>query len=441
MKKIYVFPINESSNLTPKEKMRLFELGQRNLNIKACGDEKLLSYFKICVQNKFEISKLKILQELFARKILAHKEIYLENISFSEYDFDKSFAEEILCYADNTIWELFRVNNLVDADCNPIDMSDFLMTELIKNIIECLIWAIVLQIEKDKVDKLMELCVSIPTVPISKAQLKSCIKKIVADQKIMSKINNIIDELQNKNNNINEDLERHEQLNPNFWNVDKTLKEEVKQKILEIADRFLDKLKEDEINIDVKDIKIVGSNCSYNYTKDSDLDIHIVANTADLEDKDKLYPVIYDAYRALFNAKYEIRFYDTPVELYVETSDTILEEARKKSALKSAGVYSVLHDSWIKEPVLETIPEIDEDKVKEELGIWINKVDEVIAAKDITRIEEFLDELYVVRQSSIASDGEFGIGNLVFKELRNKKYLDQLKDLKNELISIELSLQ
>ena len=99
---------------------------------------------------------------------------------------------------------------------------------------------------------------------------------------------------------------------------------------------------EDEIKIEVEDIKLVGSNCSYNYTKDSDLDIHIVSNTSKLNCKDNLYPVVYDAYKSLFNSKYDIDFYGIPVEIYVETSDTALEEDRKKSALKSNGIYSVL---------------------------------------------------------------------------------------------------
>jgi hypothetical protein len=45
-----------------------------------------------------------------------------------------------------------------------------------------------------------------------------------------------------------------------------------------------------------------------------------------------------------------------------------------------------------------------------------------------------------MRRESIANDGEYGIGNLVFKELRNNSYLDDLKDLKNELVSADLSL-
>jgi hypothetical protein len=40
----------------------------------------------------------------------------------------------------------------------------------------------------------------------------------------------------------------------------------------------------------------------------------------------------------------------------------------------------------------------------------------------------------------LAAEGEYSIGNLVFKEMRNKGYLDKLKDLRNEIIAANLSL-
>lgn len=57
------------------------------------------------------------------------------------------------------------------------------------------------------------------------------------------------------------------------------------------------------------------------------------------------------------------------------------------------------------------------------------------------KILAFIEELYDLRKKSIADDGEFGLGNLVFKQFRNLGYLDKLKDLKNEKKSDELSLE
>ena len=56
------------------------------------------------------------------------------------------------------------------------------------------------------------------------------------------------------------------------------------------------------------------------------------------------------------------------------------------------------------------------------------------------RINDFIEELYELRKESIAKDGEYGLGNLVFKEFRNLGYLDNLKTERNRLKSDELSL-
>ena len=51
-----------------------------------------------------------------------------------------------------------------------------------------------------------------------------------------------------------------------------------------------------------------------------------------------------------------------------------------------------------------------------------------------------MSDVYDLRADSLAAEGEFGIGNLVFKELRNRGILDCLKDLKNEIESKDYSL-
>lgn len=58
----------------------------------------------------------------------------------------------------------------------------------------------------------------------------------------------------------------------------------------------------------------------------------------------------------------------------------------------------------------------------------------------IKKIDDFINDVYKMRSDSIASDGEYGKGNLVFKELRNRGYLDKLRDIKVELETDEMSL-
>jgi len=89
--------------------------------------------------------------------------------------------------------------------------------------------------------------------------------------------------------------------------------------------------------------------------------------------------------------------------------------------------------------------DITEEPVANDLDIKDEPVEEAliesVESDQIEKINDFLNRLYELRNKSIKADGEFGIGNLVFKELRNKGYLDNLKELKHQLKSKDLSLE
>lgn len=235
--------------------------------------------------------------------------------------------------------------------------------------------------------------------------------------------------------NLVEDVEKHDELNPALFE-DSKLKPEVKDKINEIVNEFLKEFEEAEVELEVQDIILTGSNASYNYTKDSDLDIHIVADVSKIEDTLKLHKVIYDAYKSAFNKKFEIELNKVPVELYVETQDT---------PLVSNGIYSVVNDEWVKEPTKEDIPEVDQEAIDKAFKPWEKRYKALIAAttddvEDEAEIDKLIDSLYELRAKGLSTDGEYSIENLVFKEMRNKGYLDNLKDLRHKVIARRLSL-
>ncbi len=234
-----------------------------------------------------------------------------------------------------------------------------------------------------------------------------------------------------------EDIEKHDSLNPVLWNEDNTLKEEVIKKINEIVDVFVNDLKDSNIELSIKDIIIIGSNANYNYTKDSDIDIHIITEKSSLKCDEKIAEALYGAYRSIFNSKYEINFYDIPVELYVEIED---------SPRVSNGIYSVKQEKWLSEPKMVEIPDLDTDKFDAQFKMWEDKYLSIIddykngLLEDESDVIDYINEIYEVRKKGLSKEGEYGIPNLIFKEVRNKGYLDNLKELKNELISKRLSL-
>ena len=78
---------------------------------------------------------------------------------------------------------------------------------------------------------------------------------------------------------------------------------------------------------------------------------------------------------------------------------------------------------------------------KKELRDLVNSVKSVLADGDSDDIKDCINMLYLMRKDSIATDGEYGVGNLLFKEIRNRGLLSALKDKYNEMISDELTLE
>lgn len=240
--------------------------------------------------------------------------------------------------------------------------------------------------------------------------------------------NPIIEEL---DTDLTEDIEKHDDLNPLLFENDE-LKPDVKEAIEKIAEQFIDGLKEDKIKFYLNDIVLVGSNVSYNYTKDSDLDIHLIANSDELKCPDDLYPLLYSAYRSIFNNNYDLTIKGIPAEIYVEMD---------KPTGKSNGIYSI-YNGWLKHPVQEDIPELDTKAFDKLFNDWESQYFDIIEnVTDVDKIDDFIEDLYDLRKNSIAKDGEYGLGNLVFKEFRNLGYLDNLKELKRKEIEKDLSLE
>ena len=233
-----------------------------------------------------------------------------------------------------------------------------------------------------------------------------------------------------------ENIEKQDKLNPKLY-LGKHLIADVREKLLDITKAFTNELTLNNINIDILDIILTGSNASYNYTKKSDIDLHIIANSKTLKCSKALSSALYSAYRSIFNTKLEIDFYGIPVEIYVELD---------KTDTKSNGIYSVLKDSWIKEPIPMDIPKIDTKQFNKEFEPWetaYKAIKEKVKKNELldeAEIVQFINDIYAQRQEGLKTEGEYSIKNLIFKEFRNKDYLDDLKALRDEVLSKRLSL-
>ena len=208
----------------------------------------------------------------------------------------------------------------------------------------------------------------------------------------------------------------HDELNPKLWQGFE-LKEEVKDKLEEITEAFIEYL--DIPAESILDVQITGSSANYNYTEHSDLDLHLIVDYEKVHQECPIVEGYLWSMKAAFNKEHDIFIYGVPVEVYAEDS--------RQSAV-SNGVYSLLNDEWIKKP--EKIEPTTNDAAV--LAKYNEIKDIVDKLNDSEEAQDILDKVYEMRKAGLAEAGEFSVENLAFKMLRNQGYIDMLKNIKKQ---------
>jgi hypothetical protein len=215
-------------------------------------------------------------------------------------------------------------------------------------------------------------------------------------------------------------------LNPRLWDHD-NLKPEVRGALLRMAEDFLDFV---DVEVEVLDIVITGGNANYTYTKDSDIDLHIIADFDQIE-CDREAHELFDTKRLLYKRQHRLEIHGIPVELYIEDHRT---------PGVTAGQFSVAQDRWIRQPS-HVVAQYDKDKLAHELAVWKKILRIATMTGDLQTCRRALKLLRQYRKQGLQTkDGEFSIPNLVYKSLRNDHVVDGMARLVDRLHDQELSI-
>jgi hypothetical protein len=216
----------------------------------------------------------------------------------------------------------------------------------------------------------------------------------------------------------------HQELNPSLW-TGESLKPEVRVALLRIAREFYKFL---EVEAKIADIVISGSQANYNYGPMSDIDLHVIIPISSIK-CDEPIEALFDTKRKLWKAKHTIDIYGIPVEAYAED--------QHKPAVSS--VYSILNDQWVKHPSTPVI-DYNRERVERLVQAWTKLIDHAIVDDQESQLAELTHMLMNYRKLSLKKDGEFGVGNLAFKSLRNAGTLERLHTALNRIKDSNLSL-
>lgn len=215
-------------------------------------------------------------------------------------------------------------------------------------------------------------------------------------------------------------------LNPLFWNEDNKIKEFIRKRLLLITDNYIKSL---EVDFDIKDIILTGSNANFDWNEFSDIDIHLLVDYKNDKTKKKMM----DKSRLMWNIQHNIKIKGYKVEIYGEdVNDFHL----------SSGIYSLTNDKWLKKPskftqlTTENIKYINKksESFKHKINylFWLLNNNKKPALNIYETSEELFNYLKDRRQKSLEIEGKGGLMNQIYKKLRNEKYLEKLFNLINE---------
>lgn len=230
-------------------------------------------------------------------------------------------------------------------------------------------------------------------------------------------------------------FKKNDTLAPKIWNHFE-LNPRVRLKLLDIADDFWDFANVTWVKR--KGIHLTGSICNYNWSKYSDIDLHIVVDFSDIDERTDFVQEYFDGKKNEWNNEHsKLKIYGYPVELYVE--DINAETA-------SNGLYDLEANKWIKKPSVDNIKQIGLDKyeIKNKSAKLMTSIDDLYDAFNDTdddaelreignKAHKLLNKIKRMRKFGLQRGGESDVFNIIYKVLRRAGYMDTIWKLSSEL--------
>jgi predicted nucleotidyltransferase len=226
-------------------------------------------------------------------------------------------------------------------------------------------------------------------------------------------------------NDVLDSFKIKDTLSTDIW-PDGNLAPKIRKQLIKVAKDFIDGLEIDK-DIEIKDIIFTGSLANYNWSKFSDIDLHIIVSYNDLESDPSLTKDYFWSSKNLWNQKHDITVFDYPVEIYVQDV---------KEKLVATAVYSILHDKWIKKPKREEF-KLNKKTIKDKADNFIIQLKDIKTAYNKEEYQEVVDivtnlkaKIKNMRKSGLERGGELSDENIVFKVLRRTPFMEILDSYK-----------
>lgn len=218
-------------------------------------------------------------------------------------------------------------------------------------------------------------------------------------------------------------------LNPLVWDARNQLYKPIRERLLKIANKVLETL---ESPVEIVKILLTGSLCSYEWSADSDWDLHIIVRPEEGYCGVDTIADYFDSKSKIFNKEHDIYIKGYPVEVNIKETEGVF---------KNKAIYDLEKDEWIQKPTHPSIF-LNNPKIIEISTEYQNRINKIVNHEgSLEDIKKLRDEIKAMRQKGLEQNGEFSVENLVFKTLRHSGYIKKLYDYKAKLQDAELSLE
>ena len=218
-------------------------------------------------------------------------------------------------------------------------------------------------------------------------------------------------------------FEVNDTLEPEVWE-DNKIKPEVREALLKIVKDFLIDL---PFDLDVEDVTLTGSLANYNWSRYSDVDLHILVDFTKVDENQELVAQFFRNLQTNWNNTHDIYMSDYEVEIYFQdTNEPHL----------STGIYSIQNDEWLTEPkpVAASIDYANIEKKATDISDRITDIQRMLDDGEEDKVLDSIDRLKAkirnMRKTGLEGAGQFSVENLAFKVLRRSEELKRLSDLK-----------
>ena len=220
-----------------------------------------------------------------------------------------------------------------------------------------------------------------------------------------------------------------DKLNDTIWDNNNKIIPVIRQKLLVLVDRIIGEI---SVPVKVKHIYFTGSLATYKWTKLSDIDLHIIVDILD-DSCRNVTKECFDLICKTFNGQHNIFIKGYKVEISIK---------EKENFFKDKAAYDLIKNEWAKEPNKIT-RDLDDSEVVHISKEYQKQIDDLInhngSVEDAKKLKKEIKELRTIGLEK--GDGEYSVGNLVFKKLRNTGCLGRLFDYYNQVEDKNLSLE